>query len=122
MINTPPMTLLKTIPSTMLRLLSLPEAMPVLAAERDNPNLPFNEQRNNNVELVNTLGQKEWKEQFGYHRRSIAETGMHRFEKIHGGGLSRITLARQRSEVRIKCHMLNQMIEIARPISSPVTL
>jgi hypothetical protein len=99
-----------------------PRSNAVLAEERDNPNLPFNEQRNNNVELVNRLGAKEWKEQFGYHRRSIAETGMHRFKKIHGGGLARITLARQRSEVRIKCRMLNQMIEIARPISVPVAL
>jgi hypothetical protein len=98
-----------------------PRKTAVCAIERDNPTAHFNQQRDTNVKNVQDLGQEEWKKEYGYHRRSLAETTMHRFKKIFTGTLSRRTKARQRSEMRIKCSMLNVRIRVARPKSEPKT-
>jgi hypothetical protein len=70
----------------------------VCAVERDNPNAHFNQQRDTNVKNVQKLGQEEWKKEYGYHRRSLAETTIYRFKKTFTGTLSRRTNARQRAE------------------------
>ncbi|BAQ66412.1 hypothetical protein [Geminocystis sp. NIES-3709] len=48
--------------------------------------------RNKNIERIKEIGRKEWKEESGYHRRSISETTMFRLKTIFGGKVSSGTL------------------------------
>jgi len=40
------------------------------------------EARNQRVTRMRTVGRKKWKQQSGYHRRSLVETAMARFKRI----------------------------------------
>ena len=98
------------------------------------------------------MGRKGWKQQSGYHRRSIAETGMSRYKRIFGlpvrctqTGLQLLahTLERQQAclqrgapvcvrtrtgrprrqvEARTNCAILNRMASLGRPDSVKVEL
>ncbi|MHC5721512.1 MAG: IS5/IS1182 family transposase, partial [Nostoc sp.] len=50
-------------------------------------------------------GRKKWKRDFGYHRRSLAETTMFRFKAIFGGNLSTRKFDNQAAELLVKCRM-----------------
>lgn len=65
--------------------------------------------RDEAIEGVRSLGRKEWKHQIGYHRRSLAETGMFRVKTILGRRLSCHHLENQIVESRIWCSVLNTM-------------
>lgn len=64
--------------------------------------------------------QKRWKQDSGYHRRSIAETTMFRLKIIFGGNLSARKFDNQAVELLIKCAALNRMSQIAKPDSYEV--
>jgi hypothetical protein len=73
--------------------------------------------RDQNLRRIRRVGRKRWKEEVGYHRRSLAETTMFRFKTIFGNTLSTRTLARQVVEARIKCAALNRMTQLGMPDS-----
>ncbi|MBL1209358.1 IS5 family transposase [Geminocystis sp. GBBB08] len=73
--------------------------------------------RNRNIERIEEIGRKEWKEESGYHRRSISETTMFRLKTIFGGKLSSRDFDNQAVELFVKCLLLNKMIQIAKPDS-----
>lgn len=58
---------------------------------------------------IRAFGRKQWKEKSGYHRRSLAETGMYRFKVLVGDKLSSRDFNRQANEAIIKCQILNRM-------------
>jgi hypothetical protein len=60
---------------------------------------------------------KLWKKLKGYHRRSLAETGMYRFKIIFGRDLKSRTIQGQQSEVYIKSKALNIMTRLGMPES-----
>jgi len=66
---------------------------------------------------IRKLGRKKWKQQSGYHRRSIAETTMFRFKKILGNNLHAVLFKNQAVEAMIKCNILNKMAAVAMPLS-----
>ena len=68
------------------------------------------------------LGRKRWKRNRGYHKRSLAETGMARYKRILGPQLAARTWEGQQTEARIGCSILNQMIHLGKPESYPVEL
>jgi hypothetical protein len=72
-------------------------------------------QRNKAVEYINKHGSKSWKEQNGYHRRSLNEVVMFRYKTIFGGELDARTLKNQKTEVKLKCLTLNKFIGIGMP-------
>jgi transposase len=74
-------------------------------------------QRNKNIERIEEIGTKEWKEESGYHRRSISETTMFRLKTIFGGTVSSRDFDNQAVELFVKCLLLNRMIQIAKPDS-----
>ena len=76
--------------------------------------------RNENLRTIQNIGRKQWKQQSGYHSRSLAETAMFRFKKIFGGSLSSRTLPNQVVEAHIKCYALNRMSAIGMPVSVAV--
>jgi IS5 family transposase len=76
--------------------------------------------RDQNLRRIRRVGRKRWKQESGYHRRSLAETAMFRFKVIFGNTLSARTLPRQITEARIKCAALNRMTQLGMPDSYPV--
>lgn len=72
------------------------------------------------VKAVRSLGRETWKEQAGYHRRSLAETGMFRVKTILGRRLTSRLLKNQISEVQIWCSVLNIMTLNGMPKTAPL--
>ena len=73
--------------------------------------------RDQNLRRIRRVGRKRWKQEVGYHRRSLAETAVFRFKIIFGNTLSARTLSRQLTEARIKCAALNCMTQLGMPDS-----
>lgn len=76
--------------------------------------------RDENLRYIRKHGRKTWKRDWGYHRRSLAETTMFRFKAIFGGNLSSRKFDHQAVELFVKCAVLNRMIQIAKPDSYEV--
>ena len=107
--------------------------------------------RDENLRKIRKKGRKGWKQECGYYRRSIAETGMSRYKRIFGLPV-RCTLAcaqrasrqtgphllahtlerqqaclqrgapRRQVEARTNCAILNRMASLGRPDSVKVEL
>ena len=76
--------------------------------------------RDETIRAIRKKGRKRWKQQSGYHRRSLAETQMFRYKQIIGDKLRARTLANQKVESRIGCAILNKMIHLGKPDSYKV--
>lgn len=76
--------------------------------------------RDQNLRRIRRVGRKRWKQETGYHRRSLAETAVFRFKTIFGNTLSARTLPRQITEARIKGAALNRMTQLGLPDSYKV--
>lgn len=76
--------------------------------------------RDENLRRIRAVGRKTWKEESGYHRRSIAENGMFRFKTIFGDRISARKWLNQRTELLLKCGILNQLTDIGMPITEVV--
>jgi len=72
------------------------------------------------LRAVRKKGRKGWKQQSGYHRRSLAETAMFRFKQIIGDQLRARKMANQQVESRLGCAILNRMTHLGRPESYKV--
>ena len=71
--------------------------------------------RDKNIRAIRKWGRKNWKKKVGYHRRSIAETTMFRFKNTFGDKLTSRVMIQQEIEVKIKCRILNKMVELGMP-------
>ena len=80
------------------------------------------EARNERVQSILHMGRKRWKRHRGYHKRSLAETGMARYKRILGPQLAARTWEGQQTEVRIGCSILNRMIHLGKPDSYRVEI
>jgi len=76
--------------------------------------------RDVNLRRIRQVGRQKWKREVGYHRRSLAETTVFRFKTIFGESLSARLLPQQRTEVRVKCAILNRMAHLGLPDSVPM--
>lgn len=76
--------------------------------------------RDQHIRRIRRIGRKRWKQETGYHRRSLAETAVYRFKIIFGGSLMARTFDRQIVEALIKCRALNIMTQLGLPDSYPV--
>jgi hypothetical protein len=72
------------------------------------------------LERIKVVGRQEWKQESGYHRRSLAETTMFRFKTIFGGTLRLRRFDNQAVELFLKCAALNRMIQLGKPDSYKV--
>ena len=83
-------------------------------------------QRNANIERIAQLsrnrqdGRKRWKEEIGYHRRSLAETTFFRVKTIFGNHLTARGFDAQASELLLRCSILNRMTQQGMPQSYAV--
>lgn len=99
------------------------EAKPVIPP-RENAVLNEGEQwaaRNQTLSRISEIGRAGWKEESGYRRRSLAETGMFRLKTVFGDRLGARTLAGQTAEALLRCAALNRMSQLGRPQSLPAS-
>lgn len=73
--------------------------------------------RDENLRSIHQVGRKQWKQQSGYHRRSLSETAMFRLKIIFGGKLRRRFFDNQAVELFLQCAALNRMIQLGKPDS-----
>jgi len=76
--------------------------------------------RDENLRYIRKHGRRQWKEDSGYHIRSLAETLMFRLKTIFGDKLSARLLETQTTQALIRCLALNQMTCLGMPESYPV--
>lgn len=76
--------------------------------------------RNEAVKKMREAGRDEWKNEVGYHKRSLVETAMFRLKMIMGGDLKARIWENQVSEAMIKLQALNKMTELGMPESYKV--
>jgi hypothetical protein len=73
--------------------------------------------RDENLRAIRRDGRKAWKQASGYHRRSIAESVMSRFKRILGPTISARTFPGQAAEIKVRCNILNVMLQLGAPDS-----
>ncbi len=73
--------------------------------------------RDENLRACRQVGRKQWKQESGYHRRSLSETAMFRLKIIFGGKLRRRFFDNQAVELFLQCAALNRMIQLGKPDS-----
>ena len=78
--------------------------------------------RDEHLRTIRKIGSRRWKQESGYHRRSLAETGVCRYKRIVGSQLSARMIERQQTEVKIGCSILNRMALLGMPDSFKVEL
>lgn len=76
--------------------------------------------RDENLRSIRKQGRKLWKQECGYHRRSLAETTVFRYKITFGDRLHSRTIANQFTEMFIKCAALNRMVHLGMPQSYKV--
>lgn len=69
---------------------------------------------------IQQKGRKEWKQQSGYHRRSLVENCFYRYKQILGDKLTSRKLENQQIEALLRCHALNRITLGGMPISMPL--
>ena len=62
-------------------------------------------------------GRKAWKQEVGYHRRSLVETAFFRLKTLLGNTLSARQFQAQANELFVRCAVLNRMTQLAMPHS-----
>jgi len=71
--------------------------------------------RDEAVRQIRREGRKAWKEDVGYHRRSLAETAMYRMKKTFGEKLKNRTVPNQVTEAALRCKILNLFVTRGMP-------
>ena len=73
--------------------------------------------RDENLRYIRKRGRQQWKEDSGYHMRSLVETAMFRLKTIFGDELSTRLLETQTTQALIRCLALNKMTHLGMPES-----
>jgi hypothetical protein len=69
------------------------------------------------LEQVAQRGMAAWKEESGYHRRSIAENTLYRLKQLFGDSLASRLFETQVTEVHTRIAAMNVMTYLGMPIS-----
>jgi hypothetical protein len=77
-------------------------------------------QRDRHIAYLQTHGERAWQTATGYTRRNLIEAGVSRYKRIIGRRLHARSLAAQRAETRIGVQVLNQMLDLGRPITQRI--
>jgi hypothetical protein len=71
--------------------------------------------RDEAIRAIRRLGRKRWKQASGYHRRSLVETSMSRLKRAFGNRLKNKGFDNQKTEVRLRCKLLNRFTQLGLP-------
>jgi len=74
-------------------------------------------QRDENLRAIRQKGRCRWKQESGYHRRSLAETTFFRLKTIFGPAVSSRHFPQQATELFIRVAALNRMTHLGMPDS-----
>jgi hypothetical protein len=75
------------------------------------PRLP----RDEAIREIRRTGRKPWKENIGYHRRSLSETAMYRMKCCFGNKLKNRVIENQQTEARLRSKILNHFAHLGLP-------
>jgi IS5 family transposase len=78
--------------------------------------------RDENLRRIRQVGRKVWKEESGYHQRSLGETAMFRMKTLFGGDVSSRGSRQQATEMGIRCRAMNIMTHQGMPQSERVAV
>ncbi len=73
------------------------------------------------VQRCAEIGRKAWKQESGYHQRSLAETAMFRIKTLFSGQLKNRTFAAQMVEAYLRVGAMNKMTGLGMPESYSVS-
>ena len=73
--------------------------------------------RDEHIRSIREKGRKRWKQESGYHTRSLAETNMFRYKTTFGDRMSFRNRKSQATEAVIKCTILNRFYTLGMPES-----
>jgi hypothetical protein len=71
--------------------------------------------RDEAVRGIRRLGRRRWKQEVGYHRRSLVETSMSRLKRAFGPRLKNKRFENQQTEARLRCKLLNRFTHLGLP-------
>ena len=67
------------------------------------------------IRAIRRRGRRRWKEDVGYHRRSLSETAMYRMKCCFGDHLKNRDIQNQRTETRLRSKILNKFTHLGLP-------
>ena len=67
------------------------------------------------IRAIRRRGRRRWKEDVGYHRRSLSETAMYRMKCCFGDHLKNRLLPNQQTEARLRSKILNKFTHLGLP-------
>ncbi len=73
--------------------------------------------RDQAIRRIRRVGRRRWKEEVGYHRRSLVETSMYRLKQAFGNRLKNRAFENQQTEARLRCKLLNHFTQLGLPQS-----
>lgn len=76
--------------------------------------------RDENLRQIRQVGRKQWKQEVGYHRRSLAETQNFRLKTLFGERVRARQFAGQATQLLVRCAALNTMTHLGMPDSYAV--
>jgi len=71
--------------------------------------------RDEAIRQIRRRGRSRWKQDVGYHRRSLSETAMYRMKCCFGDHLKNRLTPNQQAEARIRCKILNKFTNLGLP-------
>ena len=71
--------------------------------------------RDEAIRGIRRTGRRRWKQEVGYHRRSLAETTMYRAKQLFGSYLKNRIFENQPTEARLRCKILNRFTQLGLP-------
>jgi hypothetical protein len=76
--------------------------------------------RDENLRRIRQIGRKAWKEESGYHQRSLGETAMFRMKTLFDDEVSSRGSRQQATEMGIRCRAMNVMTHQGMPQSERI--
>lgn len=71
--------------------------------------------RDEAIRGIRAVGRSRWKQEAGYHRRSLVETTMYRVKQAFGSHLKNRVFENQQTEARLRCKIINSFTHLGMP-------
>ena len=73
--------------------------------------------RDQHLRAIRARGRRAWKQESGYHERSLVEAAFSRFKRMFGDGVRGRTLDSQHCELMLRCAVMNRWTSLGMPDS-----
>jgi hypothetical protein len=110
----------KTLGDEVKQIIPPPSNAVVHKGTKKKPVPAYLKQRNEAVEFIQAHERKQWKIKEAYHRRSLNEVAMFRYKTSFTANMSARNLASQKTEVALKCKILNTYRQQGMPVAYKV--